>query len=560
MKLVLLYRAPGKPQVRKVIQGEWLRVGRNASCEVHLPDARIALEQGLIVNRDGPVYIEGEAGSQNITRKTVHQLRLKPGTVLEIGPYRLEAVQATGGFDAAIAIELAAPPAPEVAGDLASRTSRRSLASLGLSKRELAWALFAMVLLVFLVLPVGRVLDLPWREAAAQLPAGDRFWNPGPLTLAHEPLAKDCAACHEVAFNHVKNGACLECHEKTGSHASPQLRPAALSADSRCTSCHREHKGVKPTHRDDSTFCVDCHREVKAQALAAESENVVDFAKGHPAFRVTIGTQRVRMGAQPLRQDPGLLFNHAVHLDVKGVKHPAKGRVRLDCGACHHPDASQRSFEPIVMRRDCRECHLLQFEPAVSKREVPHGEARDAAMVIDEFYASLALRGTPDSFQKAFGVPGEGLLRRVGDPTDAQRRSALALAEQKAKRVARDLFEVRVCKTCHTVTPEGEGWSVKPVRMPHHWMPHARFDHRAHAQTPCVKCHEVRQSKRASDVAMPAIATCRTCHGGSHPVEGKVTSNCLLCHDFHDPQHRWDPQFRPRKEPPRVAEVTLHAP
>lgn len=553
MKLLVLHRAPGKPQVRKVVEGEWLRVGRNASCEIHLPDPRIPLEQGLIVNRDGPVYVEGEAGSQNITRKSVHSVRLKPGQALDLGPYRLESLDPPAGFDGALAIQLES--APEVASDMASRTSRRTLESLGLSKRELAWAAGLLVLAVFLVLPMGRVLDLPWREAAAQLPVGDRFWNPGPLTLAHEPIAQDCGACHETAFDHVKNGACLECHPKIGSHASPQARPVALSAEARCTSCHREHKGVRPTHRDDTGFCVDCHRDVKAVAAAAESRNVVDFARDHPAFRVTLGAQRVRQGSQPLRQDPGLLFNHAVHLATKGVKHPAKGRVRLDCNACHHPDASQRSFEPIVMRRDCRECHLLQFEPAVSSREVPHGDAREAAQVIDEFYASLALRGAPDSFQKAFGVPGEGLLRRVGEPNDAQRRNALALAEQKARRVARDLFEVRVCKTCHTVTPEAAGWAIEPVKLARRWMPHARFDHRAHAQTPCVKCHEVRQSKRSSDVAMPAIEACRNCHGGSRPVDGKVTSSCLLCHDFHDPGHRWDPEFRPRKEAPRVAQA-----
>jgi hypothetical protein len=65
-------------------------------------------------------------------------------------------------------------------------------------------------------------------------------------------------------------------------------------------------------------------------------------------------------------------------------------------------------------------------------------------------------------------------------------------------------------------------------------------------------------SKRASDVAMPAIARCRECHGGSLPVEGKLTSNCLLCHDFHDARHPWDPSFRPRN-PARVAQENAGA-
>jgi len=267
----------------------------------------------------------------------------------------------------------------------------------------------------------------------------------------------------------------------------------------------------------------------------------------------------VRQGTQPLVQSPGLAFGHAVHLAPAGVKSPTKGRVRLDCGDCHHADASRRGFEPVSMRRDCRECHRLQFEPAVSTREVPHGDAREAATTIEEFYANLALHGTPDSFQKAFGVPGQGLLRRVGDPDDAQRKGALALAEQKSKRVARDLFEVRVCKTCHAVKAERDGWSVAPVKLQRLWMPQARFDHHTHAQAACVDCHDVRRSKRSTDVVMPTIQTCRQCHGGSRGSEGKVTSSCLLCHDFHDARHRWDPQFVPRKAKPRPTEASLDA-
>jgi len=57
---------------------------------------------------------------------------------------------------------------------------------------------------------------------------------------------------------------------------------------------------------------------------------------------------------------------------------------------------------------------------------------------------------------------------------------------------------------------------------------------------------------------MPTIKACRECHGGSRPVEGKVTSNCLLCHNFHDARFPWDPLFKPRgrdlKDAKRVAE------
>src|SRR6185369_9134214 len=120
----------------------------------------------------------------------------------------------------------------------------------------------------------------------------------------------------------------------------------------------------------------------------------------------------------------------------RGVKSPTEGRVKLECKSCHRADASKRGFEPISMAKHCQECHNLKFEPAVTSREVPHGKPADAVTVIDEFYSSLALKGTADSFQKAFGVPGEGLLRRVGEPSPGARQAALALATRKSRQVA----------------------------------------------------------------------------------------------------------------------------
>ena len=50
--------------------------------------------------------------------------------------------------------------------------------------------------------------------------------------------------------------------------------------------------------------------------------------------------------------------------------------------------------------------------------------------MIDEFYSNLALKGVRDSFQKAFGVPGEGLLRR--HPENACNRRSRPVAQGHA--------------------------------------------------------------------------------------------------------------------------------
>jgi hypothetical protein len=75
-------------------------------------------------------------------------------------------------------------------------------------------------------------------------------------------------------------------------------------------------------------------------------------------------------------------------------------------------------------------------------------------------------------------------------------------------------------------------------------MPQARFDHRVHERTPCAECHDVAHSKSSHDVAMPDIDSCRRCHAGSSPREGRITSSCLLCHGFHDSRYPWDPRLK----------------
>jgi predicted CXXCH cytochrome family protein len=430
-------------------------------------------------------------------------------------------------------------------------------------RRLFSWALLLVALGLFLVWPAGKVFDLPWASLPAPAWASDRAWNPGALMLAHQPLEGKCEACHQVAFQQTADSACLECHQKIGHHVAQSLRPASLFDGVRCAECHRDHKGLKARHRDDDRFCVDCHQDIQKRAPGVESKNVADFAREHPPFRLTLPADkggpvnRVRQEKSPVTHRSGLLFPHDVHLDRGGVKHPDKGTIQIDCEACHRPDTSKRSFEPISMGRHCQECHKLEFEPAVTNRQVPHAAPAEAMTVVREFYANLALNGVQDSFQKAFGVPGEGLLRRVGDPSPAQRQNALAIAQRKADQVAEELFEIRSCKTCHELIredmPQGRRWTVTRVLNGHTWMPQARFDHKAHAQSKCGDCHDVAKSKRAEDLAMPTIETCRECHAGSKPVLDRLTSNCLLCHGFHEHANPWDPSFKPKSPTPRMA-------
>ena len=60
----------------------------------------------------------------------------------------------------------------------------------------------------------------------------------------------------------------------------------------------------------------------------------------------------------------------------------------------------------------------------------------------------------------------------------------------------------------------------------------AHFDHASHRQVTCAACHDARESTAASDVLLPQIGKCQSCHGppsASH----LLPTQCVDCHGFH---------------------------
>jgi hypothetical protein len=73
---------------------------------------------------------------------------------------------------------------------------------------------------------------------------------------------------------------------------------------------------------------------------------------------------------------------------------------------------------------------------------------------------------------------------------------------------------------------------VAPANITLQWMPHAKFDHGAHTGFTCFSCHEkALTSTETSDVLLPGIATCQTCHA---PGPDHAESRCFECHTYHD--------------------------
>ena len=72
-----------------------------------------------------------------------------------------------------------------------------------------------------------------------------------------------------------------------------------------------------------------------------------------------------------------------------------------------------------------------------------------------------------------------------------------------------------------------------PVTQVSRYFGHGWFTHAAHKQEKCTSCHAADRSNSASDLLLPDIKSCRSCHLGEDAPRGKVPSNCAMCHDYH---------------------------
>jgi len=74
--------------------------------------------------------------------------------------------------------------------------------------------------------------------------------------------------------------------------------------------------------------------------------------------------------------------------------------------------------------------------------------------------------------------------------------------------------------------------SVAGSQTTQKWMPHAKFDHDAHRGFTCESCHaKALKSTETSDVLLPGVATCKTCHA---PGPDHAEARCFECHTYHD--------------------------
>ncbi|MFP6834517.1 MAG: hypothetical protein VB948_00235 [Pseudomonadales bacterium] len=472
----------------------------------------------------------------------VTKAELNPGTSIEISGNRVTLIDAPGGFDAAITVELNT----EVEASEFEAAFVTDLQQTWLGKRSPAWWLaMAVVILGLLV---------PWFLPRDNLPElmSDALWSSGPLLPAHSvAIGNDCGACHRQSFQKVRDTECVACHVSMTNHASEPLFSHVGLAEIRCATCHKEHN--EPVHMTITAdaLCIDCHSEPDSANIQLAS--VSGFGPMiHPSFSADL------LVADPVAQGTGLVYQwrpetqyldqaversnlkypHDIHLDADKVQDLATGEA-LGCHDCHTLSADDEHFELITMERHCRACHDLKFDRRAPDRELPHGDPAEVVLAMEGHYSRMY--ADPNANQQANArrrLPGRATERdRCSEPIHicAQRRTAQEADNQ---------FTKRGCVTCHEVVVHDSEdllarYQVVPVRLTPDFFVAAEFDHRAHltqegasGDGACQLCHKANRSSSSRDVLLPDINQCTSCHS-DHRSSELIPLHCVDCHAFH---------------------------
>ena len=336
----------------------------------------------------------------------------------------------------------------------------------------------------------------------------------------------------------------------------------------RCASCHLEHLADAPVKTAAgapappqpravpvlraTNSCAGCHAKLRESLGVTALRDTPDW-RHHPEFRPL--TARTPMaGSQPrltrvsLVEHPsdysGLIFSHKSHLSTTGGVARMAAGLRypggaLACADCHRPTRDGAGFQPVEMTRDCAACHSLAYGRAAngSPLMLPHGHADK---VVATLQAGGYLGTASDVSRKPPGFLAQ--LGRMFSGRDAERAPPADAAKIRA------LFAPKgLCVECHAAVaptdPSSLDYKIVPINQTVRYLPWGDFNHgvpehqRDAAGKPnCERCHAAPDAEGSSDLLLPRIAECSSCHGKSkEKVVEAASAECKECHSYHAP-------------------------
>lgn len=586
----LIHRAVGERTVLRTVEGDRLRIGRDAGVDLRLDDSAVALDHAVIERRGGGWVLEdhGSVTGTYLGGRPIRNAALSGDDLVEIGGYRLR-IQVTHPEDplfihvAEAAAEAESHPAMPTPGPLPppppviDYAAAYSLRRKGWTKGALTVALTLVALAAVGALAAGshRALMPGISSAHARIVGGSVVEAAGPAkesaaATLFDPRARavaqrGCDACHRPWRGPVAlEEGCVTCHRPQATPHAALLEPGPAGgsgAAQPCTRCHPEHRDQDLVRPTDGGACTVCHANLEAVVGdgVTRAARITSFAADHPELVLSLPTVSGGGAAThrlPLDeaegQDPGTVdFGHRRHrvhengqsassaggMTGDTVRGP-EGPVALVCGDCHVADPATGLMQPVSFEQHCQSCHRLSFDAAYPDRQAPHGTPQE----VEDFLVGLYSRGGEG------GGAGSSLRqRRLGVITGGGRNRLPPGVDRQVADAARTLF-ASGCDLCHRVDLDAVPLpAVAAAGIPRQWMPGARFSHLDHATVACAGCHTgAAASEKTADVLLPGIAVCRECHGmppsrtargGSE--SGEIASGwggdlaCAQCHGYH---------------------------
>jgi len=439
--------------------------------------------------------------------------------------------------------------------------------------------------------PALAVLWIGWHFLAGD----HRVYSSGGLSAAHAVLEKQCEACHlkeAGGFSAAaRDSACLACHDGPAHH--PEMT-ASSAPKAKCSECHGEHRGPIPLASLTAKNCARCHADLGTAGTGSQfAKNIASFSNRHPEFLAlrpqnggpprdpgtiklnhALHMKAIRRGPSGPSVELGCGDCHRpsrsgdTHWEY-GDKNYAAATVRYTAADSFEPAGSRglpakrpgndgKLMAPVKFANACAGCHSLAFD-----KRFEEGAPHDRPDVVHAFLVrafSDYVAAHPAEVREAQD-PGRNLAGRAASWPGQTVSPAQWVSERVA--VAEELLWHKTCAQCHAISGTRledvkiarwdaaggrtanrvSGRSLAPllqaalpdIAAAHtrlDWLPHARFDHDAHTGFSCTGCHpNALKSAESSDVLIPGIAVCRTCHA---PGPGHASAECSECHTYHD--------------------------
>ncbi len=444
-----------------------------------------------------------------------------------------------------------------------------------------------------LLLPLIAFIWIAYHFAARD----SRVYSSGRLSEPHAVFETQCAACHiqqTGSFSaKAENSACLACHDGPVHHAEQtrtlncaechvehrgKINLSAASNQS-CAMCHSDLRASGGLHYVSGIHSFeDGHPEFNAADKTNHDPGTIKLnhmLHMKPIRRSPSGPN-VQLDCSDCHRPEAVSTNSSWSYGDEKYRSAAVSYTAADnfrpAGTsgltAHNPSSGLELMAPARFATACAACHLLTFDKRFDEG-APHDKPEVVhAFLVKKFSAYIAahpseLHEMQDPARDLTGKPLPPRLRTLTSPQWIQEKVA----------VAEELLSRKTCAQCHQMKQQNPlqdtriaRWTpsnpqsttrildsstsltsfasstsslippVAPANTTLRWLPHSKFDHSAHTGFTCTNCHEkALTSTESSDILIPGIATCKTCHA---PGPNHAESRCFECHTYHDWSHR----------------------